>query len=78
MDGKYVPLLGSVKMLKKMDAVVDFGKGEILLPALTGNTILKLKEAKSGHLMLDLVGDIDEVNRRDEGTPSRLSKVATE
>ena len=74
--GKYVPLLGSVNMLKRMDAVVDFGNGEIIMPAITGTRVLKLKEAKSGHLMLDLVGDLREANKRTATTPSRLSKVA--
>ena len=27
-----MPLLGSVAMLKRMDAVVDFGRGEIVMP----------------------------------------------
>ena len=76
--GKYVPLLGTVKMLKRMDAVVDFGHGDISMPAITGTRVLKLKEARSGHLMLDLVGDLREANKRTATTPSRLTKMATE
>ena len=78
LDGNYVPLLGSVKMLKRMDAVVDFGRGEIIMPGITGSRVLKLKEAKSGHLMLDLVGELSEANKRTESTPSRLAGVAME
>ena len=48
------------------------------MPKVTGNTVLKLKEAKSGHLMLNLVGDLKTVNRRSESGPSRLAKVVTE
>ena len=65
-------------MLKKMDAVVDFGKGEIVMPKVTGTKVLKLKEAKSGHLMLNLVGDLEVANRRSESGPSRLAKVVAE
>ena len=78
LDGKYVPFLGSVKMMKRMDAVVDFGRGEIVMPGVTGSRVLKLKEAKSGHLMLDLVGDLSEANKRTDTTPSRLAGVAME
>ena len=78
LGGKYVPLLGSVAMLKRMDVVVDFGRGEIVMPKVTGATVLKLKEAKSGHLMLNLVGDLTVVNRRSETSPSRLARVVAE
>ena len=78
LEGKYVPPLGSVKMLKRMDAIVDFGNGEIVLPKVTGTKVLKLKEAKSGHLMLNLVGRLVAVNRRIEDTPSRLARVVAE
>lgn len=57
-DNKYVPLLGSIKMLQKVGAISDFASGRCLLPSVCGDQLLQLGKASSGHLLLNIVGDI--------------------
>ena len=55
---KYVPMLCSNEFLQKAGAIIDFETGEMMLKHLDRNVIVKLERASSGHLLLDLCGDL--------------------
>ncbi len=50
----YVPLLGSIKLLRKLGAVIDFAKDTMT----TYWGKVKLERTSSGHLVLDLMQDV--------------------
>ena len=57
LDAEGVPILISVKDLKALGAVIDFGASLCCLTKCS-NKVFRLKEASSGHLLLDLCRDL--------------------
>ena len=74
-NGKYVPLLGSIKMLAGAGAIIDFKTGRALFTDVCGDQVLQLERASSGHLLLDITGDIVE-NHRVDDEAARATLVA--
>ena len=58
--GRYVPMLGSVKLLRDLGAVVDFDQDEAIFKKVDPNKVVQLERASSGHLLLDLQKDLSE------------------
>lgn len=52
------PVLVSVKSLKALGAVVDFGNNEVIYRQACPKSAVPLETAKNGHLLMPLTGDL--------------------
>ena len=73
---KYVPILGSVKLMKELGAVIDYETAEAVFKKLDPNTVVQLEEASNGHLLYDLVKDLyDQKGTRPLSSTEELGKL---
>ncbi|CAE7032785.1 RE1 [Symbiodinium natans] len=56
-DATNVPILLSVKTLKKLGAIIDVGRGLVIFQAVNEAVAVRLEESPTGHLLLDLTQD---------------------
>ena len=52
-----VPILMSIRTLKKLGAIVDFGERTVCFHKVDKNIVIPLTETRSGHLLIDLTKD---------------------
>ena len=57
LDVPRVPILLSIRTLKRLGSVIDFEKKTIIFKAIDPGVTIALHESASGHLLLDLVHD---------------------
>ena len=67
---KMVPMLISVKWLSENKAILDFGKGELLL----NDHLIKLKRSASGHLLMPLE---EKINAEQAHTAKRATTITS-
>lgn len=52
------PVLISVRTLKKLGAIVDFGSNKVIYQKLCPKSVMSLEEADNGHLLMPLTSDL--------------------
>ena len=62
-DAPGQPALISIKALKNLGAVLDFGTGQCILTKVNRKAVIQLEEASNGHLLFPLVTNVFEKSR---------------
>ena len=62
-DSPGQPALISIKALKNLGAILDFGSGECILAKVNRKAVIQLEEAQNGHLLFPLVTNVFEKAR---------------
>jgi hypothetical protein len=70
-----VPILLSVKTMERLGAVVDFKNGQAIFEALDPAKVVRLHRARSGHLMVDLRGDLMDCAPSTRSTASSIQNL---
>ncbi len=75
LDVDGVPMLASIKTLVSLGAIIDFKNGLAIFSEIDAERVVVLERASSGHLLLDVSGDIMEPVNTDVAAEEGIRKL---